>query len=201
MSEKNLSIFDRVLLIVGGFLLVLVATVIGIAIQGTVSETQLFNQYIQPFTLAAAGLGTGHYIGRSLREQNSIHINFATGFFIGIFSQSIFFTFEQGVSLGEIGILLPYPVIVIITALFALVMHLSPAIPNDEDFTKIMTVFAGPATTAFLVISSILKFLLSLDLPSENGIPLGFALIMVLLIIGFAYIKGVDVGKDIETES
>ena len=201
MSEKDLSISDRILLIVGGFLLVLVATVIGIAIQGTVSETQLFNQYVQPFTLAAAGLGTGHYSGRALREQNDIQVNFATGFFIGIFTQSIFFTLEEGISLGEIGILLPYPAIVIITALFALIMHLSPAIPNDEDFTKVMTVFAGPITTAFLISSSIVKFLLSLNLSVESWIPYVLGLIFVLGLIGFAYIIGIDTGQKIDTES
>jgi len=200
MSDVNLSVSDRALLIFAGFLAVLGATVIGLAVQGTVTETQLFDQYARPFTLAAAGLGTGHYLGRSTREKDSIHIHFATGFFLGIFIESIFFTFEQGVTIGEVGFLLPYPAVVIITALFAFIMQLSPAIPNDEDFTQVMNVFAGPVTTGFLILSSIVKFILSLELASGLIEIVGIGFVVIFMTAGWAYTRGRDSGKQIESE-
>lgn len=190
MTKNDLSVSERVLLIVGGFLFVLMTTVIAIAVKASGPEHQLFNQYIRPFTLAAAGLGTGHYLGRSMRERSSIHINFAVGFFLGLFLESIMFTIGREMAVGNTGLLLPYPAVVIVTALFAFIMHLSPAIPNDDDFTWVMRVFAGPVTTGFLILSTIVEFILSLDPSKDTILFAGLAIIFVLFGLLWAYDQG-----------
>ena len=200
MTNSKLSFRDRGLLVFGGFLFVITTTVIAITVQGTASESQIFNQYVRPFTLAAAGLGTGHYIGRSMREQDTIHVHFATGFFVAIFLESILFTIEQGVPIGRTNLILPYPSVVAVTALFAFVMHISPAIPNDDDFTEIMRIFAGPIVTGFLVLSSIVEFVISLDLPHDL-LQAGVVVIVVgLLFSGWAYARGLETSKQRESE-
>jgi hypothetical protein len=130
-----------------------------------------------------------------------IHVHIAAGFFIGIFIESILFTIEEGVTIGEAGYLLPYPAIVVITALFALIIHLSPAIPNDEDITEIMNLFGGPATTGFLMLSTVTEFVLSLDLPNDT-VWIGTIVVLAVMIVGvWAYSTGVDTGKEIESGS
>lgn len=190
MSNKSLSWRDRSLLIVAGFLFVLITTILAMIIEATGSGNQIFDQYVRPFTLAAAGLGTGHYLGRSMREQNSIHIHFAVGFFIGIFIESIAFTFNQGVVIGNTNAILPYPSLAVTAALFALVLHLSPAIPNDDNFTQIMGIFAGPIVTGFLILSSVVEFIISLDVASGQMKWAVMGVFIFISSIGWAYMKG-----------
>jgi hypothetical protein len=156
MSAKN-SGANRFLSIASGFLFVMTATAIAWAVNGQ-SSSEFFDMFVRPFTLAAAGLGTGHYLGRALRSKNTPRYDFMLGFFAGIFTESVIFT------LGESIGLLPYPAIVFVSAGFTFITHISPLIPNDDDISEIISIFCGPITTGFLLMATVTEFLISINL-------------------------------------
>lgn len=188
VTENRLRWRDRGLTVLGGFLFILLVTLIAVILDAETSTVPLFDTFVRPFTLAAAGIGTGHYLGRAIREDDNIRMHVALGFFLGIFLVSIYYT------AGESVVNIPYPALVVISALFAIVMHYSPVIPKDEGITEIMHVFGGPVTTGFLVIASGTKFIVSLN-PSWIG-AVGAILFSLIAITTGAYGYGLAVESD-----
>ncbi|WP_135365884.1 hypothetical protein [Halosimplex halophilum] len=178
MSEDNINRFDRLLSVLAGFFAVATITSVAIAVDASTSEVPLYSNYARPFTLAAAGIGTGHYLGKSIKNRQKYQTHFALGFFFGIFIQSIYYTLDEVV--GSI----PYPAIVIISALFALIMHISPLLEHSRDMASIMEIFGGWITSIFLIYMSVTKFFLSLD--PWNGFKIGYGILSaVILLIAF----------------
>lgn len=176
-TDDELSIGEIGATVSAGFLLVIMLIVIGISLDIPSIDDPIYDQYITPLTLAASGLGMGHYIGRSLRERDQVRVFFMVGFFSAVFLQAI------GVSVrGSTNNL--FPVVVVLPALFALVMHISPIIPRDEDMTNLLKFLAGPITTAFIIISSFIEFAISLPIGLEVIFwPIIFISILLLLAI------------------
>lgn len=155
LEGHNMGIKGRASCVAAGLLFVASVTAVSTAVTAGSSATPLYDQFVRPMTLAAAGLGTGHYLGKSLRNQDSIRTHIAVGFFLGIFIESTYLTISQ--SFGNF----PYPIISVLPAMFAFVLHLSPAVPNDEGITEMVYVYVGPSTTAFLIFASVIEFILS----------------------------------------
>jgi hypothetical protein len=143
---------ERFFSILAGVLFVSVATALSWAVGGS-DNIQIFEKFIRPFTIAAAGFGTGHYLGTGIKK-NEPKSDLALGFFIGVFFESIALTLNESIGL------LPYPALTVLAAFLPISLHFSSVIPEEQTFTRILNLFAGPITTVFLVVSSMAKFLL-----------------------------------------
>jgi type IV secretory pathway VirB2 component (pilin) len=189
IADEKMGIRARVSTVLAGLSLVLLATVIGVAIQGGVGSVELFEQFVRPFTLAAAGIGAGHYLGRSFRDNQNARMHFAFGFFLGLFIEAIYYT--RSSTIGPV----PLPAVVVLGFTFSIFMHLSPLIPSDDEIQEMMHIFAGPVATSVLLLGTIIKFILAMNLQSQDAVfgLLGIGSLGALLI--YAHDRGKQAGQ------
>ena len=186
--SENGSFGGRALSVAAGFLFVLSVTLVSTFVGASASPTPLFEQFVRPFTVAAAGLGTGHYLGKAIRNNNSVRTDLAVGFFLAIFFEAVYFTHQSTVQA------IPYPAVSVVPALFALVIHLSPVLPQDDEIGSILKIFAGPVTTTFLVIATIFEFVLSYSTGLMGIIKNGLIVLGIFAIVTLSMVVLVELG-------
>lgn len=171
-----------------GITLVVFVTALAWAFDVSTSTSPLFNRYVQPTILAAAGVGTGHYLGRAIREYYDGRVLFMVGFFVGIF---LYFVAYLVVTEVERLIL---PIVLVFGTLFAFLVHVSPLVPGDDQITKTMKILGGPITTAFIVVGTVIDLTISYGVPVATG-----ASVLTLIVLALAAVYYLEWGVDYRT--
>lgn len=178
-----LTTAEKSVAILAGVLLVLTATFLALALGLNSGETPVYDRYVRPFTLVAAGLGTGHFVGRLLRDQDESRMYFVFGFFAVIFVESVVFTSLTRVN----GV--PLPVIAVLSASFSLVLQLSPVIPRDDAASLIARVVMEKGAASFLIYASFLKIIFQFSSDPGDAFTMIFGSTMFLALFAvFGYI-------------
>lgn len=162
----------------GGVLAVMAAFYFGRIVSETVSMVN-FRGYETPFTLAFTALGTGHYFGKSISDDNSDRMVFYFGAFSAISVQL----------LGSSGVG-PKTGLLVCAAGCASLIHVTDLI-HDDDFEYLMEAVAGKASRYGLIVITVTKYGASLSLSLFGGLPtigLEDKVILAAVVVLIAYI-------------
>jgi hypothetical protein len=132
-----------------GVLLVIFLWILGAAVQEATDVINLSGRFITIVRAASVGLGTGYYLGASIKEDK----NSTLWIFLGIFlTLSVGFGIANDTQiLGWI----PASGLIIIGAVLSIFAHLTPAIQNDSEIRELFNFISGIATTGVVVIIGI----------------------------------------------
>lgn len=187
MAGEQLSRWEQVLTVGAGFTLVAFVTALAWAFDLSSSTNPVFDRYVQPTILAATGVGTGHYLGRAIREYYDGRVLFMVGFFVGVFLYFVAFLVVTDAD----GLVLP--VLLVFGTLFAFMIHVSPLVPGDDQVTRTMAIL-GPVTTAFVVVGTVVALTVSYGVPVATG-----ASVLTLIVLALAAVYYLEWGVDYRT--
>ena len=128
----------------------------GMGIERTTDVVDLESPFITVVRAASLGLGTGYYLGASLKGGDKSHQWVLLGAFFTL-------TVWGGVTLQrQLLQWIPVWSLIVIGGILSIFAHLTPAIQDSENYKSTFKFLSGILTTAIVVFLGIFEFLLTL---------------------------------------
>lgn len=138
-----------------GVVVVVFLSLLGGAISSSTELIEISGQLITSVRMASIGLGTGFYLGSSIRHQESGKSWFLFGVFTALSVLAYFTT--DGVILGQ------FPVYSLLVAggVLTVIAHITPMVNENEEILQLLKYIAGYLSSMIVVIIASSKYLLS----------------------------------------
>ncbi len=131
---------------------------LGLAVQSSTELIDVSGSFITSVRMASIGLGTGYYIGSSLRHRESGKSWFLFGVFSAL-SVLAYVTADTMIA-GQY----PAYILLILGSILTIVAHATPLVVKNEDYLNLLRYLAGYASTAVVVFLATMDYVLSLIL-------------------------------------
>lgn len=154
ITEPQLTWKDRGITIGVGVFFVLLSIVLGAVLEQSFQTVDLSSELFTALHLAFVGLGTGHYLGLSLKGAETSRRWFFFGAFLTLFAYS-FFTISSWIQ----GIV-PIQSLLVLGAGGSILFHLSPLVDENDDFRRYMNFFSAHLSRAAIVVFAVSNYLL-----------------------------------------
>ena len=153
ISNPSLSWGDRFFSVLSGILLISILILFSSVVDQTVARIDLSGELYTSVQIMFVGLGTGHYLGMSLRESESSRRWFYFGCFVPLFGYAVFAT---DVLIFDT---LPLEILLVLAALTPVTLHYSPLLEENKDFAEVLDVFAAHVSRAVIILLATMEYL------------------------------------------
>jgi hypothetical protein len=156
ISDPTLSWRDRGYTVFGGIIVITILVLFGSIMEQTIDGVDISGTLYTSLHLMFVGLGTGHYLGLSLKGAESSRRWFYFGCFVPLFVYAIFAT---DALIFEI---IPLEILLVLSVLAPIILHHSPLLEENEDFANILNIFAAHVSRAAIVLIATLDYIIRL---------------------------------------
>lgn len=156
ISNPTLSWRERVYTVFGGVVVITILVLFGSIMEQTVDGVDISGTLYTSLHLMFVGLGTGHYLGLSLKGAESSRRWFYFGCFVPLFVYAVLATDEL---IFEI---IPLEILLVLSVIAPIILHHSPLLEENEDFAQILNIFAAHVSRAAIVLIATLDYIFRL---------------------------------------
>ncbi|MFD1642201.1 hypothetical protein [Halohasta litorea] len=167
-----------------GVIVVVFLSLLGGAISSSTDLINISGEQITVVRMASVGLGTGYYIGLSLKNREAGKSWFMFGIFSALSVISYFtvdtVVFEQ----------IPAYAILIVGSVLTMFAHGTPVVTNNEQYLKLLKYISGYTSTVVVVILATSKYILSLirfGINWYDSLPFPQQLLLIVLVLVISY--------------
>lgn len=172
--------------IIFGIGTVIFLTLLSGAVEKSTDILNLSNNFITTIRLASIGLGTGYYLGQSLKKESTDLTWYLLGVFVTLTALAA--NSKHFLIFGNY----PSYLLLIIGGVLSIIANITPLVNNTEDYKDLVRYLTGYITTIIVVFISISDYLYSLivsvsnwfsslTLPEQAGIIILLVLLTIVL--------------------
>jgi sensor histidine kinase YesM len=153
---QNHQWYGSISAFVFGCLVVVSLALIGGAIGQSTDLINISGEIITVVRMASIGLGTGYYLGSSLKNREAGRSWFLFGAFSTLTVLAVMTV--DGLILGQY----PFYLLLVITGLTSVFAHMTPFIVNNESYMSLIKFVSGYMSTVAVTLLAISEYLLTM---------------------------------------